>query len=98
MRLGDSRHRGLGADPWWLEVPAEEQGKEMRLEPGHVTAMGSDHVTFVLLCYKSPLATGQKTDGGWEWGQQSEWLFGTIVLKEPIVPDPPVLLSILTVV
>lgn len=68
----------------------------MKLDPVHVTTVGCEQVISVLF-YRSTLSAGQITDRGWKWEEQSEWLFGTTVLKEGIVPDPLVSLSILAV-
>lgn len=54
----------------------------MKLEPVHVTTVGSEQVLSVL--YKGPLAVGKMTAWGWEWGEQSEWLFGTTVLDKEL--------------
>lgn len=54
----------------------------MHLEPVYVTTVGSEQVLSVL--YKGPLAVGKMTAWGWEWGEPSEWLFGTTVLDKEL--------------
>lgn len=61
-----------------------------------MTTVGCEQVISVLFD-GSTLTAGQITDRGWKWGEQSESLFGTIALKEGIVPDLLVSLSILVV-
>lgn len=55
----------------------------MKLEPVRVTTVGSEQVLAVL--YQGLLAVGKMTDWGWEWGEQSEWLFGTTVLDKELL-------------
>ena len=85
MRLRDNGSRGLAQTANWLEAWGVRTGREV---DWHVPPMGFARITRVLF-----------TRALWLQGrhQPMGWLLGTAVLKEGIVFDPLVSLSVLTV-